>query len=326
MKRVLVTGGTGVTGTALVRYLLSKGLEVIAIVRPGSFREKYLPVSEHLHIIRKNLMEIGSLADEIKLFGNIDVMFHLAWEGSTIADKKGSRDNMELQSRNIVYTVDAARLCNEINCPVFLMTGSQAEYGISDRDIKEDMYSRPQNGYGNAKLCAERMTRIMCEGFGIKHICARLFSVYGPYDGTNSLINTSILKLLNGERPRYTAAEQKWNYLYSEDAAKALYLLAQKGKNKEVYNVASKTQMPLKEFIRIMHNVVNPEVDIILGEVEQKNGGQNEMRADISKLIRDTGFVEEYSFDEGIKRIKDWCIQTDECYIGNVENIDFYKK
>ncbi|SEM24731.1 Nucleoside-diphosphate-sugar epimerase [Butyrivibrio sp. ob235] len=325
MKRVLVTGGTGVTGTAVVRYLLNRGLEVIAIVRPGSFREKYLPVADNLHIVHKNLMEIGALADEIKQFGKIDAMFHIAWEGSTIADKQGSRDNMELQSRNIVYTVDAARLCHEIECPVFIMTGSQAEYGISNCDISEDMQPTPKNGYGNAKLCAENMTRIMCKGYGIKHICARLFSIYGPYDGTNSLINTGILKLLKGERPQYTSGEQIWNYLYSFDAAKALYLLADSAEDGEVYNVASKTQQPLKEYIKIMHEVVNPNVEVVLGERVSASGVMPEMRADISKLETATGFTEEYSFEDGITAIRDWCLESQEEYVGNVENKDFYK-
>ncbi|WP_022761367.1 NAD-dependent epimerase/dehydratase family protein [Butyrivibrio sp. AD3002] len=329
MKRVLVTGGTGVTGTALVRYLLEKKIEVIAIVRPGSFREKYLPDDPGLHIVHKNLMEIGSIADEIKDYGSFDAMFHLAWEGSTISDKVGSRDNMELQSRNIVYTVDAARLCKDIGSPVFVMTGSQAEYGeqggdISE-DISEDIIPAPQNGYGNAKLCAENMTRIMCHKSGVKHICARLFSVYGPYDGTNSLINTSILKLLKGERPQYTKGEQMWNYLYSFDAAKALLFLAEKGKSCESYNVASRTQMPLKEYIRMMHDVVNSEISPIFGEKDYPGGKLTEMRSDISKLVAATGFSEEYSFKQGIEQIMKWCVEFSEEYVGNVENKDFYK-
>ncbi|WP_051204385.1 NAD-dependent epimerase/dehydratase family protein [Butyrivibrio sp. VCD2006] len=323
MTKALVTGATGVTGVALVRYLLKQNIEVIAIVRPGSFREKYLPDDLRLHKVYCNLMDIGSIGDELKAYGRIDVFFHLAWEGSTISDKKGSRDNMELQSRNIVYTVDAARLCAEIGCPVFMMTGSQAEYGISDEPIKETMSPRPVNGYGNAKLCAENMTRIMCRENGVKHICARLFSIYGPYDGTNSMINTAILKLLKGERPEYSKGEQRWNYLYSFDAAKALYLLSESGKNGEIYNVAGEKEAPLKEYIKIIHEVVNPDVEVVLGEIPTA-AKPAEMRADISKLVLTCGFKTDYSFRDGIEEIKKWCLDTNEDYVGNVENSDFY--
>ena len=325
MKRVLVTGGTGVTGVALVRFLLEKGIEVIAIVRPGSFREKYLPIGDvRLQIVYGKLQELSTLGERIKEFGQIDAFFHLAWEGSTIADKQGSRDNMQLQSRNIVYAVDAAELCHEINCPVFVMTGSQAEYGIHDEKITEDTPSLPVNGYGNAKLCAENMTRIMCRKYGIRHVFARLFSIYGPYDGTNSLVNTSVLKLLNGERPQYSEGKQIWNYLYSFDAAKALWMLGEKGVDGEVYNVGNEEERPLCDYIKIIHEAVNPDIPPVLGEVPYTDGKYVEMRCDSSK-IQKLGFKSDYSFCDGIETIKNWSIKTREEYIGNRENMEFYK-
>ena len=320
-----MTGGTGVTGVALVRYLLSIGIEVVAIVRPGSFREKYLPDDSGLTLVYAKLQELRNAILQIKEKTPIDVFFHLAWEGSTIANKQDSRDDMMLQSRNIVYTIDAVEVCHAIGCPVFLMTGSQAEYGTCNELINESITSFPVNGYGNAKLCAENMTRIMCAKYGIKHICARLFSIYGPYDGTNSLINTSILELLNGKRPKYTKGTQMWNYLYSFDAAKALYLLAERGKDGEIYNVAGMENKPLKYFIEVVHKVVNKDIPVVLGEKDIPIKDLRGMMADVSKLIKTVGDFEEYTFEDGIKRIRDWCIETNEIYVGGVENTDFIR-
>ena len=312
MKRALVTGGTGVTGVALIRYLLAQGVEVIALIRENSARERYLPENEHLHIVYCNMEDYLKVDKHIEEYLPIDVFFHLAWDGSTIIDKIGSRDNMPLQAMNIVYAINAVELCHIINCPTFLMTGSQAEFGKTDIILNEKDISAPVNGYGSAKLCAETMTRIMCTNYKIRHVFARLFSVYGPFDGTNSLVYTSVIKLLSGEQPQYTKAEQKWDFLYSFDAAKALMLLAEKGRDGEMYCVANGESKPLQEYIRIMHRVCNPKLPLEFGALPYGKNQVMFLGADISKLKTDTGFEPEYSFENGIKQIRDWCIQTQE--------------
>jgi nucleoside-diphosphate-sugar epimerase len=306
MKRALVTGGTGVTGTALVRYLLDQNVEVVALVRKNSPRAGYLPKDERLHIVDCDMAEYRNIDGKLQKYLPVDVFFHLAWEGSRITDKIGSRDNMPLQAENIVHTIEAVELCHRMGCPVFLMTGTQAEFGKTDAILGEDVVSAPVNGYGSAKLCAETMTRIMCENYGIRHICARLFSVYGPFDGANSLVYTSIGKLISGEKPKYTKAEQKWDFLYSFDAAKALVLLAEKGKSGQMYCVANGESRPLHEYIEIIHKVCNPKIPPEFGEVAYGKNQVMLLGADISRLKADTGFEPEYSFEEGIRRTRDW--------------------
>ena len=171
MKRVLVTGGTGVTGVALIRYLLQKGIEVIALLRRNSPRERYLPDDQRLHIVYCNMGDYLNIGAALREYTPIDVFFHLAWEGSRIVDKIGSRDNMPLQAMNIVHTINAVELCHQIECPCFVMTGSQAEFGKADMILNEEMKSVPVNGYGSAKLCAETMTRIMCKNYEIFKYC-----------------------------------------------------------------------------------------------------------------------------------------------------------
>lgn len=314
MQKVLVTGGTGVTGTALVRYLLQQNVEVVALLRHGSYREKYLPKDRKLHIVYCDMENYLTIAEGLRDYLPIDAFFHLAWDGSTIANKIQSRDNMHLQALNVVYAVNAAELCHQIGCPCFIMTGSQAEFGSANVILNEDCISVPVNGYGSAKLCAETMTRIMCKNFGIKYVFARLFSIYGPYDGTNSLVYTSILKLLQGERPKYTSAEQKWDFLYSFDAAKALVLLAEKGKDGEMYCVANGKTKPLQEYIEIIHAVCNPNIKAEFGELPYGKNQVMVLGADIGKLKRDTGFEPEYSFEQGITHIRNWFIDTAETY------------
>lgn len=311
MHRALVTGGTGVTGTALVRYLLSQGIEVVALVRPGSHRMKYLPEDDLLHVVSCGMDEYMSIDKEVEPYLPIDVFFHLAWDGSTLVNKANSRDNMLLQTANIMRTIEAVELCRRMNCECFLLTGSQAEFGTKNRPIDETMCSFPENGYGTAKLCAENMTRILCQKYGIRHICARLFSVYGPYDGTNSLIDTSIRKLLQGKNPQYTKGLQKWDFLFSFDAARALFLLAEFGKDGEMYCVASGESDYLANYIRIIHEIVAPMIPPALGTLEYGTNPVMVLSADIRKLKSATGFEPVTSFAEGIETTKHWLIESE---------------
>src|SRR5699024_9923073 len=108
----------------------------------------------------------------------------------------------------------------------------------------------PESGYGMAKLCAGQMSRSLARQLGLKHIWMRVLSVYGPNDGGQSLVMSVIHALQNGETPRCTKGEQQWDYLYSEDAARAFYLAAERGKDGKIYILGNGKVRPLAEYIR----------------------------------------------------------------------------
>lgn len=303
IKQVLVTGGTGVTGNALVRYLLQHNIAVTALIRPNSFRRCFLPEdNELLTVMECSMADYGKLALKLQS-RSYDVFFHLAWDGSVGRQKVNNRNNFKLQIQNSSYAIDAVQLCHDIDCPVFVMTGSQAEYGVKNTIISEGMEKHPENGYGMAKLCAEGMTRILCKQYGIRHVWPILFSIYGPYDGTESLVDTSIRRLIRQEELAFTAGEQQWDYLYSYDAAKALLLLAQKGRDGECYNVANGSAKPLRKYIETIYQVVAPDRKPRFGSIPYAPNQVMVLSADISKLKHDTGFEPEYQFEDGIHQI-----------------------
>lgn len=302
IKRVIVTGGTGVTGNALVRYLLNQNIEVTALIRSNSKRKEFLPLENKLlNVVECSMNEYNSI--DSKLTDKYDAFFHLSWDGSTGKEKVDNRNNFKLQNQNVTYAIDAVDLCNKIKCPVFIMTGSQAEYGRKNHEIVEEDVKNPENGYGMAKLCAEGMTRILCKKYGIRHVWPILFSVYGPYDGTESLIDTSIRGLLQNKYLDYTAGEQIWDFLYSYDAAKALLLLAEKGRDGECYNVANGNAKGLKEYIKIIYNIVEPNKTPNLGKVPYAENQVMYLYANINKLKDETGFFPEFDFESGIRKV-----------------------
>lgn len=308
ISNVIVTGGTGVTGNALVRYLLKKNIKVTAIIRENSIREKYLPKeNSNLDVFYCDLGQYELLNDTLKehiiKHGGYDAFFHLAWEGSKGKEKVANRNNFKMQTINVAHAIDAVELCKSIGCGLFIMTGSQAEYGLRREAATEKDYKNPVNGYGMAKLCAEGMTRLLCEEYEIEHIWPILFSVYGPMDATESMIDVSIRESLEDKYLEYTPGEQLWNYLYSYDAAKALLLLAEHGQSGESYNVASANNRPLREYISDMYKVIAPKHSPAIGKKQYSGGVPYPLMADISKLKADTGFSEDYSFEEGISEI-----------------------
>ena len=141
-----------------------------------------------------------------------------------------ARNDMPLQTRNIASALQAAELAAKLGCNTFVGASSQAEYGRTEQLLSPETPVFPENGYGMAKLCAGQMGRIRCQELGIKHVWVRILSVYGPFDGPNTMVSATLRKLLCGEHAAFTPAEQQWDYLYSEDAARALFLVAEHGK------------------------------------------------------------------------------------------------
>lgn len=308
-KQVIVTGGTGVTGNALIRHLLSKETAVTAVIRPRSQRLGLLASHPLLKVVECPLKELGTLKNKLEK-GRYQAFYHLGWEGSHGVSRTEGRNQMRLQLDNAGYVLEAVELCREVECPVFIGAGSQAEYGCSHGMVDEETECRPENGYGIAKVCAREMAWILCKKYKIRLVWARLFSVYGPCDGTRSMIDQTIVKLLKGESPDYTEAVQRWNYLYSADAAKALELLGLEGEREGIYCVANPESRPLYEYIKTIHQVVAPEKEPRFGIIPYENGRMVELAVNTDKLCGETGFKPTWSFRQGIGVIRDWYVTT----------------
>lgn len=297
--RVVITGPTGAIGHALIEQCIRSGDEVLAIVRKGSPRIRTIPQDSKVTVLELGLDDYdeyvrSARAPEIPY----DVFYHFAWEGTT----GSSRNDTDLQSRNIEHALSAVRLAAFLGCKTFIGAGSQAEYGRVEGSLKADTPAFPENGYGIAKLCAGQLTRILCNQLGIKHIWTRILSVYGPYDGEGSMIISSLRKMINGEESRFTKGEQEWDYLYSEDAARAMHLLAQKGIGNKVYVIGSGKTRKLMDYISIMDQKASPSVHPVLGAVPYADKQVMHLCADISELTEDTGFKPAVDFEEGIEK------------------------
>lgn len=298
-NKVIITGPTGAIGVALINKLISEGIHVTAVCRRNSARIDNIPRSGSVDIIECDLEEIIRLPELIGKADEYDCFFHLAW-ACTVGD---SRNDVDAQINNIRYTMDAVEAAAKLCCRRFIGAGSQAEYGRCADVLRPDTPTFPENGYGIAKLCAGQLSRIRCEQLGIEHIWTRILSVYGPYDGENTLISSLIRKLKNGQHVSCTKAEQIWDYIYSDDAAEALYGIMKKGAPGKTYLVASGESHPLKHYIEIIKNCIDPNAVIGYGEIQYSPLQVMNLSADISELVDDTGFEPHFDFISGVKNI-----------------------
>lgn len=298
--KAVITGPTGAIGTALIRRMLQDDMQVYAVVRPDSSRLLAIPEHPNVHIVRLDVSELARLPESIP--SGADAFYHFAW-GSTVGT---GRNDMSMQVCNIRYTIDAVRAAAALGCKVFIGSGSQAEYGRVDSVLTPETPCFPENGYGMAKLCAGQMSRVECRKFGIDHIWARILSVYGPGDGAGSMISSVIRQLLAGEKPALTAGEQVWDYLYSEDAAEALYLLGKRGVSGRIYVLGSGSSRPLKEYIKTLRDTVDPGLPLGFGQVAYSPQQVMHLQADITELQKDTDFHPQTAFVDGIRKTIEW--------------------
>ena len=164
---------------------------------------------------------------------------------------------------NVDFTLAAVKAASEIGCRVFIGAGSQAEYGRVNGPIMPDMRVSPESAYGIAKYAAGRLSAIYARERVIDHIWVRVFSAYGPNDLPSTMIMYCIAKLLGKGRPVLTRCEQMWDYIYCDDAARALYLLGDR-EDQAVYNLGSGRARPLSEYIYTLRDAVDPGLELTL--------------------------------------------------------------
>ena len=297
MKRAVITGPTGSIGLALINELVSNGVEVVAVVRPGSRRADRIKTSDMVKRVDCDLSELNKLPELIR--EGADVFYHFGWDGTF----GNSRNNMYGQNLNVKYALDAVEAAFALGCDTFIGAGSQAEYGRYEGSLNESVPAFPENGYGIAKLCAGQMTRIACKQKGMRHIWTRILSIYGPYDGENTMVMSTIYKLLNSEKPSCTKGEQMWDFLYSKDAALAMRLLGEKGTDGRTYCIGSGKARPLKEYIDILCKKLKVMDSSKIKIIPYGQGQVMHLEADISKLKKDTGWLPKVSFEDGIEQV-----------------------
>ena len=296
--KYVITGATSFLGQELIRTLAQGGAEVYAVCRSAD--KLRAEVREQCSPIELQLSDYTVLPERIT---NADVFIHLAWDGTG----HEGRNNPEVQQRNVTYAKDAMRSAHAMGCQLFVMAGSQAEYGSTFEPQKEDMLCEPFSEYGKAKLQVWKECSELANELGIKYIHLRIFSLFGEYDHPYTLVMSCIEKMKRNVPIDLSACTQNWNFLYAQDAAEMIkrlsdYSLQQEPLIPGIYNIASDDSRPLKEFTERMRELTKTSSELHYGAMPLSNTVVS-LQPDMSKLHAAIGDIPQHSFDTVIESI-----------------------
>lgn len=287
--KVIITGATGFIGVALCKEMIKNGHDVTAIIRENSNKKSKLP--KEVEIVELSLDRLNEFN------GSYDLMYHLAWNGSSGND----RNDFDMQYSNIKYTVEAIKLAKRCNCKKFIGAGSQAEYGVVHGEAKEDeTICKPFMMYGAAKLAAYQMGKLVSEQEGISFVWPRIYSVYGVGENEGTLISYLVKTLQEGNVPELSACENMWNFMYIDDCVRALRMLGENKDAEGIYNVASSDTRLLKDFVMEVRDIINKDVSIKFGAKKTNEKTTFCLEPNCEK-INDLGYKDKTLFSKGIE-------------------------
>lgn len=298
MKNIIVTGATSMLGVALIEEAVkSEETEIIyAVVQPMTKKLHRIPESNKIKIVEcdaRRYYELDHLIHE-----KCNIFYHVAW----IATGRLRNQDIMLQVENIKCSINAIRVAHKLQCEKFIGTGSQAEYGVGNNEkISPMSIVNPIQAYGIAKYAVGKLVLEEAKSLNMEAFWVRVFSVYGKYDKDTTMIASSVRKMLNNEPTCYTSSEQMWDYLFSSDAGRALYMIGEQAIGRKVYCLGSGVARPLYEYIYQMKDNLNYKLDLGIGKIENSPNTVKYLCADITDLTKDTGWIPEVDFSEGIK-------------------------
>lgn len=300
--RCLVTGATGHIGSHLVRYLLEQHVEIAALVRPmTSNLWRIENILHRLYIIEGDLSDMDRSSAAIREFAP-EVVFHLGWHG---VSSRYRNDSAQI-TQNLYGSLKLLELAHENGCQKWIGLGSQAEYGPSNRVLTEDLPTHPVTIYGVAKLCIGLLSQKLCEAYRAGFAWLRFTAAYGPMDDPSHMIPELILKLLRSEKPCLTPGEQRWDYLYVEDAVEAIWRVAITPEAQGIFNLGSGEAHSIRSIAERIRDLIDPSLPLGFGEVPYRPDQVMHLQADISRLKDVTGWSPRISLDEGLRRTVAW--------------------
>ncbi len=301
MRRVLVTGATGFVGSHLCRQLVQDGFNVAVLVRPGTDCRRIADILPRLTVISSDLKDLRAEAPAVKAYAP-EIVFHLAWYG--VANQ--FRNDPQQVPENVNGSFELLHLASESGCRLWIGLGSQAEYGVYDRIISEEMPAKPVTIYGTTKLAVCRLAQQLCSTRQMEFAWLRLFSCYGPDDNACWLIPSVISTLLRGERPALTWGTQCWDYLYVEDAAQALIQVAKSPVARGILNLASGEASQVRTIVERIQNLIDPSLPLGFGELEYRPDQIMHLQGDIRRLQESTGWSPRYALSAGLEQTINW--------------------
>lgn len=303
-KTLLVTGIGGFTGVAATTHFLSRGVNVVGLVKDDNNKSRLIP--KGVSIVKGDIRDKSCLQYCLSKY-EVDYVLHLA---SQPIVRICYNDPYTAYETNVMGVVNLLEACRNLVKPpmkILVMTSDKA-YSLAQAPYKEDM-SVPLDGfdpYSASKLAQDVISTSYARTYGLPIVVVRAGNIYGPGDlNTSRLIPGSILRLLNGQKPTIYSgvAEFVREFLYIDDIVNAYDILFEKGISGEAYNVGGTQPYWIGDVIRMIRDKINPQMEI---EVVHKEFNEiKEQYLDASK-IRELGWKPKVELSEGLDSTISW--------------------
>lgn len=328
--RVIVTGGAGFIGSALVRHLmLEKGYEVLnidALTYAGceaSLREVEGKACHHF--LKADICDRAAMEEAIVSF-RPDRIMHLAAESHV--DRSITEAANFIQT-NIVGTftlLEAARgYWNGLEKAAkdafrFLHVSTDEVYGsLGDEGLfQESTPYDPSSPYSASKAASDHLAKAWQRTYGLPVVVSNCSNNYGPYHFPEKLIPLAILNALAGRAlPVYGKGENVRDWLYVDDHARALDLIIEKGIPGETYNVGGRNERRNIDVVRRICAVLDDLVpdaaprERLIEFVADRPGHDARYAIDATRLEIELGWRAQEDFDSGIEKTVRWYLENE---------------
>lgn len=304
--RYIVTGASGFVGSNLVKELLSHTETEEVVCLDLSRNIERFPENPKIRFIELSVDKIEELKNLIEK-NTIDVFFHFAWVGSA----GPLRMDEKVQTQNALWTVACLRTAAELGVRKFVVAGSIMEFEAHEVIYAQGTKPGLPYIYGIGKVLAHELCKPIANALGIDLVWAYITNTYGVGEKSPRFINTTMRKIIHGERLEFTSGTQNYDFVYIDDVVRAFYLLGTKGIANNSYVIGSGNAKPLKEFILEMTNANSPDNPPHFGDVPFTGTNLSLETFSTSQIEKDCGFKAQVSFAEGTRRTMEW-LKTEE--------------
>jgi nucleoside-diphosphate-sugar epimerase len=305
-ERILVTGGGGFIGAALVRALLAQGNEVHLLARsiaaPERLGDLHAACVTHL----ADISDAASVRRAVRE-SRPDVVFHLAAAGVA----PGQSDRSTILRTNVLGTSHLLDALRHRDYRAFVHAGTGAEYGACGEAIAEDAALTPLSDYAVAKAAASLLCLAEARRKERPAVVVRIFSAYGPGEARQRLIPYVLDCCMRGEVPRINTAAQQRDFIFVDDVVELLRTAsAMGGTAGQVLHAGTGRDYSVQEVVETTLEVCGRSVCPVYGVELLRPGEPYRYLANILRTTVLTGWRPQVDLRSGIERTWQWFRST----------------
>ena len=335
MKRILVTGGAGFIGSAVVRHIINHTPDSVVVVDKLTYAGNLTSLAPVAHDERVAFeqVDICDRSELNRVFAQYrpDVVMHLAAESHVDRSIDGPAAFIETNIVGTYTLLEAARAYWSA-----LEEGAKAAFRfhhISTDEVYGDLHSvddfftettpyAPSSPYSASKASSDHLVRAWLRTYGLPTLITNCSNNYGPYHFPEKLIPLTILNALAGKPlPVYGNGQQIRDWLYVDDHARALYLVATQGAIGETYNIGGHNERKNLDVVETICSLLEELVpqkpqgiaryhDLITF-VADRPGHDLRYAIDAAKIARELGWTPEETFESGMRKTVQWYLANE---------------